>query len=165
MSQEVTSKAFLTTLSVIYFALVFVMTSFALVVFYLNYSETNTIVANEDFAQILQYALFGLTPIGIAAGYFVFKQQLSSIESTLTLRQKLIRYQTAILIRSACLELPGLFGAVAAFISGVNVFLLFTVVIIIIFILLRPTPFTITNDLGLSQAEKTMLESPLVKIE
>ena len=165
MSQVVTSKTLLTTLSMIYFALVFVMTFFGVVVLYLNYSGTNEIVPNDDFTQMLQYVLFVLTPVGIGTGYFIFKQQLSSIESGLTLRQKLNKYQTAILIRSACLELPGLFGAVAAMITGVNTFLLFTLAIIIIFIIVRPTPFTITNDLGLSPTEKFILENPAGKID
>jgi len=165
MNQPITSKGLLTALNVIYFSLVFVMTFFGLIVLYLNYSGTKEIVADEDFAQVLQYVLLVLTPAGIGAGYLVFKQQLAAIQTNATLRGKLNRYQTAILIRSACLELPGLFGAVAAMITGVNYFLLFTTVIIVIFVLVRPTPFTITNDLGLSQVERSILENPLGKIE
>ena len=165
MSQPITSKGLLTTLSLIYFSLVFVMTFFGLFVFYLNYSGTNEAVADEGFAQTLQYALIVLTPGGVAAGYFIFKQQLSTFPATATLREKLNRYQTAILIRSACLEVPGLFGAVAGMITGVNSFLLFTAAIIVLFVLLRPTAFTITNDLGLSQADRNILENPEGKIE
>ena len=165
MSQSSTSAALLSGLNVIYLSLASVMTFFGLVVFYLNYSGSNTIAPDDEFAQILQYVLFGLVPIGIAAGYFVFKQQLSAIEPALTLRQKLMRYQIAILIRSAFLEVPGLFATVAAMITGVNMFLLFTVVIVVIFILLRPTPSAIINDLGLSQADKSILENPAAKID
>jgi hypothetical protein len=165
MSQSSTSRALLSGLNIIYLSLASVMTIFGLVVFYLNYSGSNAVAPDNDFAQILQYVLFGLVPLGIATGYFVFKQQLSSIEPTLTLKRKLIRYQIAILIRSAFLEVPGLFATVAAMITGVNTFLLFTVMIVVIFILLRPTPSSIANDLGLSQSDKNILENPAAKID
>lgn len=165
MSQPISSKTLLTTMNMIYFSLVFVMLFFAAIVFYMNYSESLIVDSDEDFAQLLRYVLFGLTPVGIAVGYFAFKQQLSSLEPASKLRDKLGRYQTALLIRSAGLELPGLFGCVAAMLTGENMFLLFTLVIVAIFILLRPTPFTMTNDLGLSQTEKSILENPDGEIE
>jgi uncharacterized membrane protein len=165
MNEPISSKTLLTTMNMIYFSLVFIMAFFAAYVFYLNYTESLIVDSDEDYIQLLRYVLFGLTPIGVAAGYFTFKQQLSSLEPASKLRDKLGKYQTAILIRSAGLELPGLFGAIAAMLTGENTFLLFTLVVIVIFILLRPTPYTMTNDLGLSQSEKSILENPDGEIE
>ena len=160
MTQVRTSKSTLTAMNMIYFSLVSIMTFFGLIVLFLNYSGGIGTSVDKDFALMLRYILFVLLPGSIAAGYFIFKQTLASVNTNLTLREKLMKYQTALLIRSASLELPGLFGAVAALITGDNSFLLFTAIIIVLFFLFRPTVYSITNDFNLSQAERTILENP-----
>lgn len=160
MTQVPTSKSTLTAMNMIYFSLVSIMTFFGMIVLFLNYSGGINSGVDKDFALILRYILFALLPGGMAAGYFIFKQSLASVYQNLSLREKLMKYQTALLIRSACLELPGLFGAVAALITGDNSFLLFTAIIIVLFFLFRPTKYSITNDLNLSQSERTILENP-----
>ena len=71
-----------------------------------------------------------------------------------------MKYQTAVLIRSACFEMPGLVAAVSALITGDNSFLLFTAIVIVLFLLVRPSVYTITSDLNLSQGERNLLENP-----
>ncbi len=160
MTQVRTSKSTLTAMNMIYFSLVSIMTFFGLIVLLLNYTGGISTGMDKDFALMLRYILFALLPGGMAAGYFIFKQSLASVNQNLSLKEKLMKYQTALLIRSACLELPGLFGAVAALITGGNSFLLFTAIIIVLFFLFRPTVYSITNDLSLSQGERTALENP-----
>jgi len=160
MTQVRTSKSTLTAMNMIYFSLVSIMTFFGLIVLLLNYSGGINTGMDKDFALMLRYILFALLPGGMAAGYFIFKQSLASVNQNLSLKEKLMKYQTALLIRSACLELPGLLGAVAALITGDNSFLLFTAIIIVLFFLFRPTVYGITKDLNLSQGERTALENP-----
>jgi hypothetical protein len=90
----------------------------------------------------------------------VFKQQLSGIDSESTLRQKLTRFQTAILIRSALIEVPGLLGAVFALITGDLTFLFFTGMVVALFVYWRPTVDTISADLQLSEQERMVLSDP-----
>jgi hypothetical protein len=153
-----TSKSTLSALNIIYFSLMMMMTMFGAVVFFLNTS--GGINPDAELTLILRYVLCGLLPIGLGAGYFIFKQFISSINPSLSLREKLMKYQTAVLIRSACFEMPGLVGAVAALITGDNSFLLFTAIVLVLFLILRPSPYTITSDLNLTQGERTMLENP-----
>ena len=157
-----TSKSVLTALNMIYFSLIMMMTLFGAVVFFLSISGEMT--QDPEFALILRYLLFALLPIGVGAGYFVFKQRLNTIQSTLSLSEKLMKYQTAVLIRSGCFEMPGLFGSVATLITGDLSFLLFTAIVIVLFLLLRPTVYTITTDLNLSQKERAILENPLSQL-
>jgi len=153
-----TSKSVLTGLNMIYFSLITMMGLFALVVLYITAS--GDITPDPDMTLLLRYVLFALLPIGLGAGYFIFKQWMQAIKPTLSLREKLMKYQTAVLIRSGCFEMPGLFGAVAAMITGDISFLLFTAIVIVLFLLLRPTIYTITTDMGLSQKERNLLENP-----
>jgi len=153
-----TSKSVLTGLNMIYFSLITMMGLFALVVLYITAS--GDITPDPDMTLLLRYVLFALLPMGLCAGYFIFKQWMQAIKPTLSLREKLMKYQTAVLIRSGCFEMPGLFGAVAAMITGDISFLLFTAIVIVLFLLLRPTIYTITTDMGLSQKERNLLENP-----
>jgi hypothetical protein len=153
-----TTKSTLSALNLIYSSLISMMIMFGAIVFFLNMSEG--ISTNPELASSLRYVLFLLLPVGLGAGYFIFKQWMSTINPSLPLREKLMKYQTAVIIRSACFEMPGLVGAVAALITGDNSFLLFTAIVIVLFLLLRPTVFTITSDLSLSQGERVILENP-----
>jgi hypothetical protein len=160
MAATPTSKSVLTGLNIVYFALVFIMTTFGVVVLYLNY--TGGVVAEEDaeFALTLRYVLIALLPASLGAGYFLFKKLTSTIDSSLSLKEKIFKYQTAVLIRSACFEFAGMLGCVFAFITADSSFLLFTGIIIAMFFLFRPTVYSITTDLNLSQSERLILEKP-----
>jgi hypothetical protein len=137
-----------------------VMASFGLIVLYLNYTGSLVPGADPGLSLLLRYGLFALLPIGIGMGYFIFKQTLAPINASMTLKEKLFKYQTALLIRSACFELPGLMGSVAALITGDNSFLLFTAIVVVLFLMVRPTLYTLTSDLNLSASERSILENP-----
>ncbi len=153
-----TSKSVLTAMNLIYFSLIMVMTMFGAIVFFLNASGGLT--PDPDLSNTFRYLLFALLPIGLGAGYFIFKQWMKAINPSLSLREKLMKYQTAVLIRSGCFEMPGLVGAVAALITGDLSFLLFTAIVLVLFLILRPSIYTITTDLNLSQNERSILENP-----
>ncbi len=154
-----TSNSVLSALNIIYLSLMMMMIMFGAVVFFLNTS--GGIGHDAELTLLLRYVLCGLLPIGLGAGYFIFKQFINSINPSISLREKLMKYQTAVLIRSACFEMPGLVGAVAALITGDNSFLLFTAIVIVLFLILRPSAYTITSDLNLTQDERALLENPL----
>ena len=154
-----TTKAILSAFYMVYYAIMMVMVLFSAVVVFLPYSGAFQ-GDDPEFAIVLKYVIYGLMPAGIVAGHFIYRQQLSTIAPTLTLRDKLSKLQVAILVRSACLEVAGLFGAVAAFITGDLSFLLFTGIIVAFFLVWRPTVATITEDLQLSGDERMRLEDP-----
>jgi hypothetical protein len=153
-----TSKSTLSALNIIYFSLIMMMTLFGAVVFFINAS--GGVASHAELSLILRYVLTGLLPIGLGAGYFIFRQLIGVITPSHTLREKLMKYQTAVLIRSACFEMPGLVGAVAALITGDNSFLLFTAIVVVLFLIVRPSAYTISSDLNLSQSERAILENP-----
>jgi hypothetical protein len=163
MNTGSTTKSVLTALNLIYFSLVSVMGSFGFIVLYLNYSGSLTTQADPELALLLRYILFALLPLGIGTGYFIFKQTLV-INSAMSLKEKLFKYQNASLIRSACFEVPGLMGSVAALITGDNSFLLFTAIVVVLFLLVRPTVYSLSSELNLSASERKTLENPAATI-
>lgn len=159
MNNRPTSGSVIKTINIVYLSIVLVMVMFSLFVFYQN-SGNEVESADMEFATMLRYVLFVFAPMGVIAGYFIFRKLTSAIPPSASLREKLFRYQTAMLIRSACLEVPGLIGAVFAFISKDNSFLLITAIIVVLFGLLRPTVYGITSDLNLSPTEASQLNNP-----
>jgi hypothetical protein len=107
----------------------------------------------------LKASLEAVVPVGMSISYVVFKTVLKTIKPEMTLSTKLQYYQNAVLIRAAGFEMPGMFGSVVAFITSNVSFLLFTAVIIVLFLLFRPTIDSITNDLQLTATERNELES------
>ncbi|MCU0367409.1 MAG: hypothetical protein MUF39_01115 [Cyclobacteriaceae bacterium] len=157
---HLTSKSYLTSLKIIYMAMVSTMTLFTVITLLLVVTESIHVETDEKFATLMRYILIALVPVGIGAGYFVFKQSISTALTLPTLKEKLLRYQVAVLMRAACMEIPGLFAAVATLITGDLSFLLFAALIIVLFLILLPAIGAIVQDLNLSQHEKAILENP-----
>jgi hypothetical protein len=85
---------------------------------------------------------------------------LLRIDKGLPLKSKMPKYIGILLVRSACLELPGLFAAIVFFLNG-NFYLLFIPIFIaVVFYLLRPTPSSIADDLRLTPEERTLIDNP-----
>jgi hypothetical protein len=153
-----TSKSMLSVLNMIYFSQMMMIVVFSAVVFYLNALGNSS--PDPALATIMRYLLCALLPIGIGTGYFIFKQLMNTIPATYTLREKIGKYQTAVLIRTACFELPALLGAASVMMTGDISFLLFTAIILVLMVMLRPSIYTLTTDMNLTPSERAMLENP-----
>ncbi len=156
MTRNITTKEFFRTLNLIYFSLVFTMVSFGVVAYFMGGQNG----LDEELSTLFKYVLFVLAPAGLGAGYFIFKNVISSTGQQAALRDKLVKYQTAILIRSACLEFPGIVSGVGAFITGDAALLIFMAAVVVIFIFLRPTSQALVNDLSLSGEDRSLVENP-----
>jgi hypothetical protein len=155
-----TSKQYLSQLNLIYFAQAGVLLVFAAVVFGLVYSGSVMVTAEQSQTQMLSYLLIAVVVAGFSASYFIYRFQLSKIDKSLELKKKMPKFIGVLLIRSACMELPGLLACVVFFMTG-NYYLLFIPVFTaLVFFLLRPTTTTIAEDLALNEKEKAQLNNP-----
>lgn len=137
---------------------------FALVVIYLK--STGALSPDSAATERFQIILYSSIPGGIIASFLLYKQRLRTVSTSfLTLREKIKRFQGAILIRAACLEMPAFFGGIVAFLSGDLIYLLSTALMVILLIYFRPTPAKICEDLQLSEGERSVLMSPDAVIE
>jgi hypothetical protein len=152
------SGKFLTGMTIIYFAQMMALVLLSGVVVFLNMNGSQP--SGDTDPALFKYNMYGLVPGAIVIAHMVFKQQLSGLDSESTLRKKLTRFQTAMLIRSALIEVPGLLGAVFALITGDLTFLFFTGMVVALFVYWRPTVDTISADLQLSEQERMVLSDP-----
>jgi hypothetical protein len=89
------------------------------------------------------------------ASNFIFKQLLNNIAQKNTLREKLMAYQSALIVRYALLEGASLFGIVCYLLTGNLLFLLISGGLVLYFVTIRPTKSSIQNDLNLSYEDQT----------
>ena len=87
--------------------------------------------------------IFLLIPIlAIVSSHIIFKQIIGKIDSKLTLEEKIAPYQSASIVRWALLEGAGF---ILLFIKPD--FIIFGLIIIVYLIFIRPTEYSIKNDL------------------
>lgn len=159
MARKIKSKEYFRTLNIIYFAQLGAMTLFAVVAYFLI-EQGNLGSENNPLALTMQKIIMVVIPLSMAAGYFLFRIFIKGIRPDAPLIHKMKRYFTANLIRSAFLEIPGLFVSVAALITAHLLFLVIVPMILVLFILFRPTQSVIAQELNLSVAERAKLQDP-----
>jgi hypothetical protein len=158
MKTTVTAKTYLRILTLVTFAQVFILIIFSGVILFLYNGGQVSDVGN--LTGLFQTIIPGIVILSLLGGYFIFKKIVDKTDPSSSLKEKLVKYQQAILIRSAFLELIGFSGGVASFMTGKIYFLGATLLSIVLFYMLRPTVFSITEDLKLSSTEKKLLENP-----
>ena len=151
----ITSRTYFFTLSIIYFALMMVMIIFSCVAFVADIEPED-----PSLVETFTIAVPAAVVIFFSASYFIYKSQLVQIRNTEGLKNKLSKFQAAMLVRAAPIEAAGLFGAVATLVTDEPYFLGAPALSVIVFVLQRPTVYSVVEDLGLSHEEKSKLENP-----
>jgi hypothetical protein len=151
----ITTKQYFLTLNLTYYIQAFSVLAFSLVSYFLS------VQSNEQSAGDVN-TWMNITAVilisGLAMSYFVSRLLMKRITQSMRLQEKMPRYARAILVRSALMEIPGLLAAVSAFITRDPRFLAVSMLIVVLFALLRPTKDNIAIDLNLSAKEKSALE-------
>jgi hypothetical protein len=132
------------TIRLIHFALLAGQCLFVAVVLFLRNHVSPDSVAEINMFLIVALAL---SVSGYFVGNLLFKQMVAVAAGKETFAQKLMVYQSALIIRYALIEGASLFSIVCLFLTGSFTFLLITGVLIIYFIFIRPKIDTIAENL------------------
>jgi hypothetical protein len=146
-------NSFLKTMRIIFFALLAGQIIFMAVAFF---------TVNNNPPQSQSDDLFNIiVPVAIGLGLFMssllFKQMLAKIKKDDSIEQKLEAYRSALIIRYALLEGPSIFSTVVYLLSGNIIFLAFSGVMILAFLINMPSRDKATQDLNLSSIEADKL--------
>lgn len=97
------------------------------------------------------YPLFPIMSlVFVISGILLFKKLIPGIDNMLVAEEKITRYQTAFLIRSALFEAGALMNITAFFVSPNLIFLIIAGVVFLIFVALRPNRQGVIDMLNLS---------------
>jgi hypothetical protein len=156
MKRSISSRQFFQTLNLTYYIQAISLVLFSLVILFLI-NKTNAAPDPDDQVQ-WHYVVPVVVIISLTIAYVIFRMLVNKIDPSLRLQQKFPKYASALLIRTALLELPGLLAGIVAYLTLKPYFLGATALIFIILLVLRPTKHSIATDLRLSPKEKDLLD-------
>lgn len=101
--------------------------------------------------------------IGFVASNRIFRQRMNALQHKKSLGEKMIGYQTALLFRYALLEVPTLLAIVAFWLNSNLFYLAIAGLLLLYFLMLRPTRDQFEQDLDLSFNEKVFNDDDVIK--
>jgi hypothetical protein len=158
MKKRITSKHYFQTMNLVYYMQVVSLLLFGIVVMFLimRGNKSDAPAADAQWVYVLPIVLI----VALATSYFLFRALVSKIEPSLKLQDKLPKYSSAVIVRSALLELPGLFSAIVAYMTFEIFYLGATALILLAMMIMRPSRQSVTEDINLSQKERALLDNP-----
>ncbi len=143
------SRSVLSSIRVLYFAMIIGLLSFLAVTFLISqdfkfyFDKSDPVI----FANLILFFL------AIPAGYLVSKVIWGKIEKDLPLKDKLLKFQPGFLIRMGTCEGVGLFSIVGLLLSDNLIYLVFTGIILLIIFYYFPFPEKLELQIDLNQTE------------
>ncbi|GGF34648.1 hypothetical protein [Echinicola rosea] len=156
-TQPQTSKAYFKNLTILHGMLLVAQIAFFTAAYFFT---DRSMVSNEELNSLFTYLIPVLVLAGIAGSNLLFRKQLAKLIETDTLKVKLTGYLSSLVIKYALLEIPAMLSIVAYFITANYLFLGMAVVVLIVFVLDRPSMGRTITDLQLSMAERQKVENP-----
>jgi O-antigen/teichoic acid export membrane protein len=154
MNELRSAKNIFKTINLVYKAfflgmIVFLVTASLLV------SNAGGIIEDDPLmAQTLKIIAIGMAVVLIPVAYSIPQKLIRKISKELSLEEKLTRYQSALIIRFALTEGLGILATIFFLLTADNDFLMLFAIILLFYIISRPTPFKAATDLELSEIEK-----------
>ncbi|MEX0313286.1 MAG: hypothetical protein AB3N18_03840 [Allomuricauda sp.] len=148
---KITPGGFIWTLSIIHLGLFVGPLVFGIIA-YRESEVTNLGFSGMDDLYMIVVPVFAT--VSIVLGNFIFIQTIRNIPRTSSLKRKLEQYQTASIIRFGLAVAPVLFGIISFLITQNLLFLLFSGIILLYFLILRPTKKKIEDTLSLTGSDR-----------
>jgi hypothetical protein len=155
MKKPINSRTYFQTLNIIYFSQIFMILAFTGVVAFLISSN---ITPQND--AMWNFAIPLVIIVSLTLAYIVFRMLIKKISSSAPLKEKMPKYSRAVLLRSVLLEMPALLSAIVGFLTGQLYYLGVPIIIVLVFLMMRPTKNSIGSDLNLSPKERDMIDNP-----
>lgn len=149
-NQPYSPKGIIKTITVLHYAYCISIIVFGTVALFITENPEFNFNNSEDVFFYLVPTLAIVAPV---IGNIVFKKNLEQIHEKETVKEKLINYQTARLIRIAFIEAPALLGVVIFLITSNQYYLIFSAVLLTYLITLRPTISVIKTELRLNNEQ------------
>jgi len=162
MPQQTTQQYF-KALTVLHFALVTGLVVFSVIAYVVH--SIGTFGNDAALLTIFQYMVPALAFMSIVAGRTLYKKKVDDIKNMDNLATKLNAYRGAFILRDALLEGPAIFAIIAYLLCGNMVLLGVAVLLIVVFIIIRPTKDAVIKDLELSSDEMDILNDDDAVIE
>lgn len=148
---------------IVYIAMVTGLVFFALISFLLQLQGFGTI--GNNISKLAVYIIPVIALIGLISSTLLFKRKLEECRTKQNLREKLIEYRSALIIKFGIVEGTTFLAVISYLLTGELILLAVAGLLIIVFITYIPTKDKLYNDLDLSYADKQILDNADNKIK
>ena len=101
-----------------------------------------------------------LATLGFFTGKFLFANELKKKSAKSDLMQKMQHYKSALIKKYCMLEFVSFCATIATFLTGESIFLTFSLIIILLFFIDKPSVIRATKELGLSVEDSLKIQKP-----
>jgi hypothetical protein len=150
-----TAKQYFRTLNVIHYALLAGQLLFAGVALYLTYGKNQVMNAPKE---VFIYVVPLMAVLAVLVGQAIYRIKTKKLIRYQSLTAKMTEYLSIFIIRLAFIEGASLFAIVVYLMTVETIFMGIAVLLIVYFVLLRPTRIKIAMDLELNASDKMKLE-------
>tara|TARA_R110001583_G_scaffold9203_6_gene43694 strand:- start:39024 stop:39482 length:459 start_codon:yes stop_codon:yes gene_type:complete len=148
-------KNFIKSLKIMHLFLVAGLSIFTIwVIFQINSFNTST---NGESIYLYLVPVFAL--LGYFGSQMVFKKMISRIDSKNRLEDKLKKYQSALHLKYALIEIPAFLGLFVYFNSGNALPLIITICLLAYLFVQKPNKESIVKSLPLTIEEKSLIQN------
>ena len=148
-------KNFIKLLQIIHFVLLMVVLLFAA---YVAFTEKDELFFSYQEDKAFLYLAIFISFIGNLSGKYLFTKLLKQIPDKADLTEKSIKYSTAHIFRIAMLEFPALMCSIFVLYSNNSFYFILVGILSFMMLVLFPTKDKFTNEVELTDKEKSMLE-------
>ena len=154
MDNNSPSKSTFKTIQIIYTALIFGVLLFTVLGYLLAQKPTFSL----DMDTIFMVAIPVVAMAAYVLGNMLYTLLLRKTVLTSTLNSKLVKYQTAVLVRVACIEAPAFLAIAATFMTNNAIFLLISLLMIVLMYVQFPSKEKFKTAFTLDMKEKSELD-------
>ncbi|HWP82523.1 MAG TPA: hypothetical protein VNN76_07700 [Bacteroidota bacterium] len=151
MNSPQSSPASLSPLSIIFYALLASQLIFAAVVFFLTQSEN--LMPPIQGNLVIEFVLPVVIVLEILLARFLSARRIDAIRAESVPQRRMELYRTAFILKVAMLEGAGLLALVGYLLSQNLLFLAMFLLIVLVFLMNRPTTQSASDALGLSESQ------------
>jgi hypothetical protein len=148
MFTQIVSKKYLRTLVVLHAVLALGQLLF-LAIALIGKNGHSVEQSQVDTNRMLLLMALLMVAGSIAGGIYMHKRKVLEIRMNNNLRQKLDEYTISLIIRFALMEVASIFCTVGYLLSSHYLFVFFTLVVLVFFVVVRPTKGNVLRDLDL----------------
>jgi len=143
-------------LDIVFIGLITGQLMFLAVTFYMHYQSLLTFTLYPAVKAMFSFAVVAVIGF-IPLGYFLYGAKCKQSSNLNTLDEKLILYRTATMLRLMLFESGGFISLIAYFLTGSNQYVVLLGIVLIAFLINKPSKHRAISDLQLNEQESNIV--------
>ena len=160
MKQSITSKQYFQTLTILFYALIIGQVIFMIITFFSPYFFEKLILSDKE-QMYLALGVSFLCVLGFSISRAIFKNGLKRLSQKGNLIEKMYKYRNLNIAKYAISEGCSMCAIIAAFLTGNTIFLTFSILLILLIFVDKPSKEKAIKELYLSGEDAQKIQNPL----